>query len=271
MHYGELDGKQIFDKESVTEMLSAHTIVRTQRSIPEFSPSSAYGMGWFMETYKGQSIYYHGGNVLGFTSNIVLFPDSDLVVAVLSNIFAAQLPTFVPFYLADEILGLTETQDWMGEVAVGLTRNLYESIANVTHGTFPPRIKNKPATHLLHQYVGVYSNPLFGDMSITLEKSEAEGVFKKELHFQFNTFQSTMEHYHFDSFIVVFDLFSVKYPQMLTFITGEDGKIEGFQFKYLDSTEVLIKKKGSESHCDEEDEDVDMELRFGQESVQYRV
>ncbi|KAF8917774.1 hypothetical protein BGZ58_004982 [Dissophora ornata] len=251
-------------------MLSAHTIVRSTRSTPEFSPSSAYGMGWFMDTYKGQSIYYHGGNVPGFTSNMVLFPDSDLVVVVLSNIYNARLPTYVPYYLADEILGLTETRDWMGKVAVDMTRMTYESTANEARGTFPPRIKNKSTTHPLHQYVGAYSNPLFGNVSITLEKSEAEGVFKKELHFQFHTFQSTMEHCHFDSFIIVWDAFSAKHPQMLTFITGEDGKIEGFQLEFM-AMEVFSKKKGSGSHCDEEGEDDDVELRFGQESVQYRV
>lgn len=60
MHYGILDGKQILNKESVIEQLSAHTIFRSKRSSPEFAPSSAYGLGWFLDSYKGQAMYHHG-------------------------------------------------------------------------------------------------------------------------------------------------------------------------------------------------------------------
>ncbi|KAG0368021.1 hypothetical protein BGZ54_002831 [Gamsiella multidivaricata] len=273
MHYGELDGKQILNKESVTEQLSAHTIFRSKRSSPEFAPSSAYGLGWAMDSYKGQAMYHHGGNVFGFTSNIVLFPDSDLVVAVLSNIYGAELPTFVPYYLADEILNLPRTQDWMGQVAVNSTIETYDAIAKGSQGTFPPRIKNKPTTHPLHQYAGVYSNPLFGNISITLERSEADEVIKKGLHMRFKTFQSPMEHYHFDSFVFVLDMWSIKSRQMLTFTTGEDGKIEGFQLKYLDAIQVFKKEKGSGSHCGHEDENEDEEEvpSWEQESAQYRM
>ncbi|KAI1317590.1 hypothetical protein EDD11_008160 [Mortierella claussenii] len=243
MHYGERDGKQIFHKESVAEQLRAHTIDRSKRSSPEFAPSSTYGLGWFMDSYKGQAAYYHGGNVLGFTSNIVLLPDSDLVIAVLSNLYAAQLPTYVPCYLADEILNLPRTQDWMGQVAVNSTLEQYHALAKARQGKFPPQIKNKPTTHSLHQYAGVYSNPLFGNFSITMERNETDGVSKKGLHMHFKIFQGPLEHYHFDSFIFVLDMWSIKNREMLTFTTGEDGKVEGFQFKYLDEMQVFNKEK----------------------------
>jgi hypothetical protein len=64
MHHGELDGEQILNKESVIEQLRARTIYRSERSSPEFAPSSTYGLGWFMDSYKGQAMYYHG-NLLG--------------------------------------------------------------------------------------------------------------------------------------------------------------------------------------------------------------
>ncbi|KAK3804555.1 MAG: beta-lactamase/transpeptidase-like protein [Linnemannia elongata] len=271
MHYGVLDGKQILNKESVMEQLSAHTIYRSERRSPEFAPSSAYGLGWFMDSYKGQAMYHHDGNVLGFTSNIVLFPDSDLVVAVLSNIYAAMLPTFVPYYLADEILNLPRTQDWMSQVAVNMTLETYRYIAESSQGTLPPRIKDKPTTHPLHQYAGVYFNPLFGNISITLETSEADGVSNKGLHMRFNNFQSSMEHYHFDSFVIVIDMWSVKKHQMMTFTTGEDGKIEGLQLKYLDEIQVFKKEKSSGGHWDREDNEDEEALIWKQDSAQYRI
>ena len=70
MHHGQLDGKQILNKESVEEVLSARTIERAQKTIPEFSPARTYGMGWSIDSYKGQAIYYHGK----FNPRKVTFP-----------------------------------------------------------------------------------------------------------------------------------------------------------------------------------------------------
>ncbi|KAG0341535.1 hypothetical protein BG005_002919 [Podila minutissima] len=221
-------------------------------------------------------MYYHDGNLAGFSSNIVLFPDSDLVVAVLSNLFIAMLPINVPYYLADEILDLPRTQDWMGHVAVNQTIEVYRYIAESNQGTVPPRIKNKPATHPLHQYAGAYFNPLFGNVSVTLETSEADGVFNKGLHIWFENVQSSMEHYHFDSFVYIQDMWSMKVRKMLSFTTGKDGKIEGFQIEYIDEVQVFSKEKeeegsgGCRGHEDEDEDEEDM-LIWKQDSGQYRI
>ncbi|KAK3833183.1 MAG: beta-lactamase/transpeptidase-like protein [Linnemannia gamsii] len=276
MHHGELDGKQILNKESVIEQLRARTIYSSERSSPEFSPSITYGMGWFMDSYKGQAMYYHGGNVLGFSSNIVLFPDSDLVIAVLSNLYAAKLPVYLPYYLADEVLDLPRTQDWMGDVVINRTIRNYRAITESYQGTIPPRIKNKPTTHPLHQYTGAYFNPLFGNVSITLATSEASGVFNKGLHIQFQNDQSSMEHYHFDSFVYIVDMWSIKSRELLTFTTGKDGKIEGFQIEFLNEVQVFSREKGEEGSggCwghEDEDEDEEEMLIWKQDSGQYRI
>ncbi|KAF9900324.1 hypothetical protein EC991_007479 [Linnemannia zychae] len=275
MQHGVLNGKQVLNKESVIEQLSAHTIDRAKKSTPDFAPSSTYGLGWFMDSYKGQAIYYHGGNVLGFSSNIVLFPDSDLVITVLSNIYAAMLPESIPYYLADEILDLPRTQDWMDSVVVNRTMKAYSLIEESNRGELPPRIKNRPTIHPLKQYAGIYFNPLFGNVSVTLETTEANGKLNKGLHILHNTFHSSMEHYHFDSFAIALDLWSVKPRELLTFTTGEDGKVEGFQLKYLDEIQFFRKEKEKKSgeSCIHEDENEDGEevLSWSQDSAQYRL
>jgi len=59
MNYGKLEDKQILNKASVEEQLSAHTIVRSKRDIPEMSPVTNYGFGWGIDSYKGQAMYQH--------------------------------------------------------------------------------------------------------------------------------------------------------------------------------------------------------------------
>jgi len=60
MKFGDLDGKQVLSKSSIEELLTARTIVRGARTIPELGPATTYSMGWFADSYKGQSVYYHG-------------------------------------------------------------------------------------------------------------------------------------------------------------------------------------------------------------------
>ncbi|GJJ75563.1 D-alanyl-D-alanine carboxypeptidase [Entomortierella parvispora] len=246
MKYGEWDGEQILNRASVEQLLTARTIARGVRTLPELGPATTYSFGWFADSYKGQSVYYHGGNTLGFSSIIALFPESDLVIASLTNTYAAMYPNFVYYYLADEILNLPKTQDWT-EAALAMTERVYNGTEEARKGNFPRRQKNTHPSHPLKEYVGVYTHPLFaGDVTLTLKDNH--------LIFHFTTFVSRMEHYHFDSFSFTFDVWSVKSAQLVTFLTGQDGKISGFEFEHIDK--MLIFEKKEESKIQEENDNV---------------
>lgn len=47
--------------------------------------STKYGLGLFIDDYCGQKVYWHGGNITGYTSNITIFPEQKTSVIVLSN------------------------------------------------------------------------------------------------------------------------------------------------------------------------------------------
>jgi len=59
MNYGKLEGKQVLNKAAVEEQLSAHTIARATKGSIEFSPVTNYGLGWGIDSYKGQAMYQH--------------------------------------------------------------------------------------------------------------------------------------------------------------------------------------------------------------------
>jgi CubicO group peptidase (beta-lactamase class C family) len=44
-----------------------------------------YGLGWFIESYKGRNLMHHGGNTLGFTSDLAFMPDAGIGIVVLAN------------------------------------------------------------------------------------------------------------------------------------------------------------------------------------------
>ncbi|KAG0198054.1 hypothetical protein BGX28_008473 [Mortierella sp. GBA30] len=246
MKFGELDGKQVLNKEAIEEQLKAHTISRSVKTFPELAPATNYGFGWFIDSYKGQTVYFHGGNTLGFSSMIAFFPDSDLVITTLSNIYVAMLPNFLHYYLADEILNLPRTRDWTGAVALDKAIQFFNTTANQALGNFPPRQNNSPASHPLVQYEGTYTHPLFA--SDVIISSEGDGN-QKNLNFKFATFESKMEHYHFETFSFIFDAWSSKEAKLMTFATGQDGEVSGMQIEYLDKKWNFEKKTKKDASC----------------------
>ncbi|KAF9352064.1 hypothetical protein BGX26_010043 [Mortierella sp. AD094] len=238
MHYGEQDGKQILNRESVVEMLSGQSIYEKRRRTPDFGPVSAYGLGWTLDSYKGNIIYHHGGHNPGFISKLTLFPDSELVIAHLVNIETGMFPAYSAYHIADELLGLPKTQDWIEET-IKETRESFDSIAKDAEGDFPKRIENKPSTRELSELAGVYSNPLYGDLFIRLERGD-EG--KEELSIKLRVFEGKLEHYHYDSFKAVMRHSTFVLPQLVTFVTGADGEISGFHTEFLDRLEEFKRK-----------------------------
>lgn len=64
----------------------------------------AYGLGWFVHSYRGRRIVWHGGDTDGMAAVVALVPEARLGVAVLSNL---QLPRTLPYSLAYRILDRT--------------------------------------------------------------------------------------------------------------------------------------------------------------------
>jgi hypothetical protein len=73
-------------KSSVGERVvsSANLLVRRQPGIT-IDGKSSYGLGLFISSDQGLPVVSHGGNTLGFTSDMFFLPDHGIGVAVLTN------------------------------------------------------------------------------------------------------------------------------------------------------------------------------------------
>lgn len=168
---------------------------------------------------------------------MVFFPDDDLVVAHLTNIDINELPLTLQYYIADGMLGLPTTIDWLSEkTTIRKTRKVYEKAAKELEGgeDLPERIENQPPSHALADYVGVYENPIYGAITIRLEE--------ESLYLRMRTFDIKVEHYHFELFTSVLREFATKATIPLTFVTGNHGRVEGLK-TVLDDDLVLEFKK----------------------------
>jgi len=269
MKEGVHNGKQVLSKEGIAATVTAHTIYKGAIRDPDTGLSLLYGMGWTLNTYKGNNFYEHSkmtrggrvlcfmhcyrdrtnnsndlffcvcwqidGRVFGYITNLAVFPNAELVVAVLSNSDMTSLPDFVSRQAADEILGLRRSQDWLAVTAIKATVAFYDFIGGITNGKFPERVPDKPPAHELKAYTGEYIHPGYGTITVRLEGSE--------LLITLEAFKGVLVHYHYDSFTTVFQHTGLKFGRLITFQTGSEGKVSSASVDAIGPKELFAKRQ----------------------------
>ncbi|KAG0318385.1 hypothetical protein BGZ97_003885 [Linnemannia gamsii] len=234
---GELDGKQVLNKASVQETLKPHNIMKAKARRPDFAPTTGYGLGWVLDSYKGHTIMSHGGSNPGYRSNLAFFPDDDLVVAHLANLQVTDLPSSLPFYIADGLLGLPKTEDWIHEFTLKKTQETYDIYAMIAKNDTPDRIEGKPHSHKLVDYTGEYTNPIYGKFTITLQE-DGSGLYMK-----MRTIESKLVHYHYESFKGFAHDFALKVNLLFNFQTGSEGSVDAIKIVLFMGDEPELFKK----------------------------
>jgi CubicO group peptidase (beta-lactamase class C family) len=59
MKGGMRNDKQVLSREGIKVTLTAHTVFLPIVHDPDFAPSLQYGMGWMLNSYKGNNFYEH--------------------------------------------------------------------------------------------------------------------------------------------------------------------------------------------------------------------
>jgi CubicO group peptidase (beta-lactamase class C family) len=68
-----------------TRVVSEENLAETWVPQVPVSAESSYGLGWFVDQYKGQPMMQHGGNTLGFSSDLAFLPEVGVGITVISN------------------------------------------------------------------------------------------------------------------------------------------------------------------------------------------
>ena len=77
---------------------------------------STYGMGFFIDSYRGASVVQHGGHIDGFIADQCFVPEKNFACAVLTNSEHPYGARVMRYHLLDAVLGL-ESVDWAGPVS----------------------------------------------------------------------------------------------------------------------------------------------------------
>ncbi len=174
-----------------------HNTFQVDHTLPEHSTHfRGYALGWNVSDYHGRMRVSHTGGYSGMLSMVLLVPDENLGIVVLTN---GMKPLFsaIANYTMDRFLKLPE-KDWSAD----LLKNYSNRVANDQR---IPDIKRAHVTGTkpsvgLDKVAGVYAADIYGNIEV---KQEGE---KLRLYFEHSKrFSATLEHWHYDTWEIKWD------------------------------------------------------------------
>lgn len=179
---------------------------------------AAYGLGWFIEPYKGHTLIQHGGNINGFSLNIGFIPQIKAGVIILTNLDARPLRDVLIYEVFDRLLGLPNG-DWNSKYH-GMFDAMFQGQDQERATTDTERHTNAPPSHPLSDYTGEYAAQGYADFAVKVEGEDLFGWLGGEWW--------KISHYHYDIFELHIDRFSLHVK--LTFHTDTRGTVTSLSF-----------------------------------------
>lgn len=211
LNEGKYKDKEIFSAGMLNQMHSPQSVVPGKAS--KYSSHVTYGLGWFINTYRGQLMVSHGGNIDGFSAMVGLMPLKKTGIVILTNKNATPITRIVRNKVFDQLAGLSEV-DW-NKKGLKKYKEFLESQKKAKKVKKKEnRITGTKPSHKLKDYAGKFNHPAYGKMLFTLKDNK--------LRLRFHSFDVVLKHYHYDVFEVAEStLKGVK----LVFATNAQGKI----------------------------------------------
>jgi CubicO group peptidase (beta-lactamase class C family) len=144
-----------------TRVVSAENLAVTWEPQVPVSANSSYGLGWFIDEYKGQPMIQHGGNTLGFTSDLAFLPEADLGISILTNgQYTDYFTEAVRYRLLELVFDQPQEVDAQAAFAYQAMRQSFTEPISDTVAVDPG---------VVEPYVGRYTNAALGDVDVRLE------------------------------------------------------------------------------------------------------
>jgi CubicO group peptidase (beta-lactamase class C family) len=162
---GQAGGRRLVDPAQLARIQSPQvTLPRATREKEVLLQS--YGMGWFLDAWRGFLHVHHGGVLYGFSSHVSFLPTENVGLVVLANLNGTPLPTILEGYVYDRLLGLPPT-DWTGRARAleDRAKEAWEK-ARTEEAKDPCGKPKTKAGRPLEAYAGTYRSDGYGTIVV---------------------------------------------------------------------------------------------------------
>ena len=221
---GSFEGQQVVDAAALA---ATHQPVFPQGRHRIYDAPSAYGLGWGVNyTERGEMWTHAGAFSSGARTVVILLPEQELGITVLTNAFPTGFPEAVANTFLDLVMTGQSTRDWAGDWGA-----LYSSILGVTNerqkSAYAPLANALPPL-ASDAYSGTFANPYFGEALVDVEAGQLfvrlgpEGVR-----------QLPLRHFNRDVFVYYPSDETPDVPFGVTFSIGPGGRAVAVEFEDL--------------------------------------
>lgn len=221
---GKAGGKSLVSASTLGETHTAQMVIPVDANAKAINPYThleAYGMGWFLEDYRGRELDQHGGNIDGMTAMVALMPEEKIGLVILSNANGSPVPTIAMYRVLDGLLN-EPARDWNAEY-----RKQYDKLRaqakEAEQKRLAQRVLGTKPSLPLDRYAGVYSDSMYGDAKVRYDNGT--------LSMSYGTaFDGELEHWHYDTFRANWKGVALG-KQFVTFALDADGKVRSLDFE----------------------------------------
>ncbi|WP_157472190.1 serine hydrolase [Neolewinella persica] len=183
---GTVAGKEIFPEKVLDQTFKVHNFSGGKLSF------SSIGLGWFIYEREGKAVVTHGGGYDGMYSRVIMIPELELGIVVLSNSMTG-LSSALGSRIRDLALGIDDI-DWLTDATDREDKGRASWQEKFTAPKASRVMDTKPTVGV-DDMVGTYADPLFGKFEVV-----RTGERQLELHFDRSpSLNATLSHWHYDT------------------------------------------------------------------------
>ena len=167
------DGLELFSKSQSREMWKPQMILNVSERDYKINRThfKAYGLGWRLADVHGYKEVSHTGTLAGMKSYVVLIPELELGVVLLTNGSSSAARSTVMNTIVRSFMPV-EQLDWIQMVLDETKAEPQEEALDVIEENSPMADLAHPDTFELSSYTGRYRDPWFGDVNIGQEDGQ---------------------------------------------------------------------------------------------------
>lgn len=222
---GKHNDRQLISSRAMQEMHAAQMAMRLEKWLESPSPVNhmmvpgthliSYGLGWFLQDYRGRKVIHHGGSIDGMRAMVGMIPEERLGVVVLTNLHNSSLIVPLVFKVFDSYLG-AQPRDWSAEILAGV-RSLEEKGRAAQKKIEEAQVKGTSPTLALEKYAGVYQNEMYGEAKVSLDNNR--------LSLQMLGDTGALDHWNYDTFQVTAQD-RIRGKTFVMFVLDAQGKVD---------------------------------------------
>jgi CubicO group peptidase (beta-lactamase class C family) len=215
---GVYAGRRLISERSMTQMravtiASGAPVVLSDTGVT----SLGYGLGWFLEYFRGRRLLRHGGAIDGMLTEMMLLPEQQIGVVILTNLSPHTMHTALTHHIFDVVLGLPP-REWNAQAFTRMQTQQTQA-AQQLKTLESQRTPGATPAMPIEKYAGTYTDSLNGTITITAEN----GTLKLRYH---PGFEAVLEPWLHHSFRLKWQNFSVlgSMANFVNFLVDQNGR-----------------------------------------------